>query len=487
MSRKILGLDIRSSSATAVLMESGFKTCAITSFVHTPFPKGDSFHDRLAEALSSISTTMDLRDCVCALSLPTNRFFYRNISVPFSETKKIQQMLPYELESVIAVPVEDLLFDFNKIPLPGADGETRIIAAGIETAKLKTVLDTIESCGIKPDIVLPAGYSQAAWIKSKLPHSGHQLYIDIDGENCSLYLMISGEISLIRAFPLPQTQASPSIYLWGQIQQSIAGFESLFETKISTELIILNCSHDERFAKQLETVSSITVERLQVKPPEHCNYPEGDPDAFNPLSAFNGALSNSLFLFEGFKGVNFRKGPLAARNRIFEYKSRIIRTAVIAGILFLLWFTGALTQIFLTQKKVDLLQSEIMEIYKKHYPDSKNTAMPVRQMQDQVDAYKKLSMVGSETGTQILAIDLLRDISSLPENINVDITKFKLSDGEIYIAGTTATYELVNDIISKIEALETVKAVNNTGSSREGDSSISFKFRIEIIGKEASS
>jgi Tfp pilus assembly PilM family ATPase len=141
MSRKILGLDIRSNSATAILMETGLKKSAVSGFGHAPFPEDGTYHERLAETLLAISREMDLKDCVCAMSVPSDRFFYRNVSVPFSETKKIQQMLPYELESEIPFSVEDLLIDFNKVPLPANEGDTRIIAAGIETERLNRAFE----------------------------------------------------------------------------------------------------------------------------------------------------------------------------------------------------------------------------------------------------------------------------------------------------------------------------------------------------------
>lgn len=488
MSRKILGLDIRSASATAILLETGFKTCAISGFGHVPFPEEGSFTERLSETLSAIAGSMDLKDCVCALSLPSDLFFYRNLSVPFSETKKILQMLPYELESLIALPVEDLLIDFSKLPATGPDGETRLIAAGIETARLKEIIECIEACGINPDMVFPVGYAQSVWIKGKLPPREKQIFVDMDGENCTLYLLLAGDISLIRAFPIPAAQPTSAIYLWNQVQQSIAGFESLFEMNASPELITINTPLDEKFCRQLETVSGITVEPLRLEPPENCGFPDENDESCPPANAHNGMLANALFLFEGFRGINFRKGPLASKNRIFEYRDRIIRTAIIAAVLFLFWFVGALTDIHLTQKKVNRLQAEILEIYRTHFPDSRNTEFPVYQLQSEIDALKNASMVSGDAGSQLRCIDLLGDISrSIPDSIDVDFSKLQLSGGEISIQGTTSSFNLVTDIKTKIEAIDSVVSVTSINPTREGTGDkIRFRLKIETNGEDAS-
>lgn len=486
MSRKILGLDIRSSSATAVLMESSFKKCAITGFGHASFSGEGSYHEQLAETLAAISAEMDLKECVCAVSFPSDRFFYRNVSVPFGETKKIQQMLPYELESVIPFPVEDLLIDFNKVPFHGLDGETRVIAAGIETDRLKNLLDAVESCGITPNEIHPVGYSTASWICSRNLSNEAILFVDFDGENCSLYLILEGMISLIRSFPLPPPQATSAIHLWGHIHRSIAGFESLFETKVSPASIILNGFPDEKFPKQLETVSSVSVEMLQVALPASCESPGGDPESFSPRACFNGALSCALFLHEGFKGMNFRKGPLAARNRLTEYKDRLVRTAIIAGIVVLLWLFGSVTDIILTQRKVNRIDSQISSIFKDTFPDKK-IVEPVHQMGTEIERLKQAAYGSSDSVSQVRAIDLWRDISSsIPDNMDVIINSLRLSDnGVCTIDGTTTDLSQPKVIATRIENINDVFSAKLQGDiDREGNR-VRFKIRIETSREEA--
>ena len=181
MSRKVLGIDIRSASATAVLIETSLKKSAVIGFIHAPFPEVGEYHERLASAFETISREMDLKEYTCAVSVPSNRFFYRNATVPFSETKKIQQMLPYELESTIPLPVDEFLIEFKKLPIPGPDGDTRIIAAGIEVAWLKSVLTTIETSGITPNTLSPGGYFIVSWICGKDRSHENLLFVDFDG------------------------------------------------------------------------------------------------------------------------------------------------------------------------------------------------------------------------------------------------------------------------------------------------------------------
>jgi type II secretory pathway component PulL len=467
-------------------METGLKKCAISGFGHASFPEDGTFHERLAETLFAISKEMDLKDCVCAMSVPSDRFFYRNVSVPFSETKKIQQMLPYELESEIPFSVDNLLIDFNKVPLPGKEGDTRIIAAGIETERLKNILDAVESCGIAPQVLFPVGYSMSAWLCSKDFPDETFLFTDFDGEICSLYLMISGELSLIRSFHLPPGQANSAIHLWGHIQRSIAGFESLFETKISPATIVINGFQDEKFPKQLETVSSVSVKTLQVQLPDTCEPPEGDAKkVFSPLPCYNGALSCALYMLDGFKGMNFRKGPLAARNQLLEYRERLIRTAVIAGIVFVVWIAGGVIGNFMTQRKVDRIDARIKTVFTETFPDIKVIVNAVHQMGAEIETLKKAAYGSKDTASQVRSIDLLRDISrNIPSNLDVIFTKYRLSEDGIYIEGTTSSFDEVEVIKTKLESIEDVVSVSTPTNTRDG-SRIRFKMRIETSREES--
>lgn len=485
MSRKILGLDIRSTSATAVLMESSIKKCAIIGFGHAPFPEEGTYHERLAEALSTISADMDLEDCTCVMSVPSDRFFYRNVSVPFSENKKIQQMLPYELESVIPFPVENLLIDFDKIPSRGPDGNTRIIAAGIETDRLKNIIEVVESCGITPNVIHPVGYSTASWLCVRAVPEETILFIDFDGKNCSLYLLLEGMISLIRSFSLPANQVKSAIHLWGHIQRSIAGFESLIETKISPASIIINGFPDEKFSKQLETVSSVSVDMLQVTFPDNCDSPGGGPESFSPRACFNGALSCALFLHEGSNGMNFRKGPLAARNRLSEYRDRIVRTAIIAGIVVLLWLLGSVTDIVLTQRKVNRIDSRISSIFKETCPDIHNIVEPVHQMRTEIEKAKQLAYGSTDSASQVKAIDLLKGISRIPANLDVIFSKLQLKDdGGYIIDGTTADVNQVDEIKTRAQNIEGVVSVVIKKQEKDGNR-IRFILNIETSREEA--
>ena len=484
MSRKILGLDIRSASATAVLIETGLKKNVLAGFIHAPFSGEGDYHERLSNAIETISRELDLKDCACVMSVPSNRFFYRNLAVPFNETKKIQQMLPYELESLIPFSVEDLLIDFQKLPLTGAEGETKIIAAGIETVRLESFIDVVEAYGIIPNILAPGGYPMAAWIAQKARPDETLLLVDYDGEDCTLYLILTGKIAFIRSFPLPSHEVNNTGVLSGQIQRSIGGFESLNEIKASPDNILLNGFDEESIPGKLEKDVSIPVRILDVMPPVGTEGFERR-DNFQPRSCFNAALASSLIMIEGLKGMNFRKGPLAAKTRLSEYRDRLIKSAIFFGAVILLWFVYMLTDIHMAQKNVDRLDEQILAVFKQTFPEKQRIVNPVQQMKSEITAVRNAAFASGDTGVRLRSVDMLKKISqSIPNGTEVHFSKLTSNEDGVTITGTTDSYASANDIKTQLERVEEFSSAKLR--TEEDGEKVRFNLSIQANQEEPS-
>ena len=113
MPEKVLGLDIREDSITALQLKSELKGYQITACARASI-KEDG---RLESALTELSGQMDLSSDLCFASIPARYASYRNLNMPFSESKKIKQTLGFEIETMLPYPVEDMVLDFVIIAL----------------------------------------------------------------------------------------------------------------------------------------------------------------------------------------------------------------------------------------------------------------------------------------------------------------------------------------------------------------------------------
>ncbi len=92
------------------------------------------------------------------LSLPIDLLNFRIIKMPFSDQEKILTTLPYELEDIIAKPVDSIVFDciIDRNREYTSHGEARdhsILVAYIEKNMLKSILTDLDTLNMEPSVV----------------------------------------------------------------------------------------------------------------------------------------------------------------------------------------------------------------------------------------------------------------------------------------------------------------------------------------------
>ena len=113
MSRKILGLDIQNDAIAAVLLRTTLKGRNIEAYAYVPLTDQDTLEDGLASVLAILAETADLAGAACIAAYPADAVSYRNVRVPFKEPKKIRQILPFELEPELPLPIRYPTYRFS--------------------------------------------------------------------------------------------------------------------------------------------------------------------------------------------------------------------------------------------------------------------------------------------------------------------------------------------------------------------------------------
>ena len=87
-------------------------------------------------------------DADIALGIPSEICFYREIELPFSEVKKINQVIRLEAEGQFPFGLEDYLVDF--LPPYQESGESRVLTFVVERDKFSTLLTQLKSFNFDP-------------------------------------------------------------------------------------------------------------------------------------------------------------------------------------------------------------------------------------------------------------------------------------------------------------------------------------------------
>lgn len=84
------------------------------------------------------------------LSLPLSMLSFRILNLPFSDKKKITEVIPFELQSLIMENVDDIVFD--SVCLGKEDGGFNVLVVYIEKSRFGSLLSVLSNAGIDPVI-----------------------------------------------------------------------------------------------------------------------------------------------------------------------------------------------------------------------------------------------------------------------------------------------------------------------------------------------
>ena len=487
MSRKYLGLDIQNSALAAVLIESGLKGNWIRAHSYIPFPAKMDEVQGLDAALEALVSQVDIAGCSCIASFPVEHVFFRNLSVPFKQVKKIKQVLPFELEPTMPIPIEELVIDFHRIETGGEVPVTRLIAATVDTGRMQSFLEILSGWGIDPEIVTAGGYPAALCLSRMGDLPENSVLIDLKGDKGTLFVLSAGQLHLVRTVPSGSLEAARIEMLCRNIRRTLiahvnrSGTITGWPEKVYLSGPALSDNGAEvDFAKHLQ----IPVQRADLLNDVDARLNNRPEEAWQP-NRMNNALALALTEAVGIKALNFRKGPFAVTKRWAEHRKRIIRSAILLAALVVLVFTNVIIDTYAQKKKLSALNGEIREIFYSTFPDVRpdlDTNVLPQEMRVKIDEARKAGMLPAGAGGQPLMIDILNEISNrIPGGIDVAFTRMAIGDDNVIIAGNTDTFNSVDIIKGRLEGAEMFESVSIVSSNKDkAGNRIQFRMKLKL-------
>jgi type II secretion system protein L len=470
MSRSILGIEIRNHSIIAVLVKSSVRDIRIDDYAKIPIPAAtEETQNGLPVALEALTQTIDISGCDCVISVPSDRFSYRNIRVPFSNRKKIRMVLPFELEPTLPYRIEDLILDFQTIETPLSDENTSLIAAAVEKSQMEPYLEALTAIKMDPECVTISGLPAALCLAAQSDLGEDQLFIDIQERSSTLFASVAGKIQLIRSFPLPPSASTRSKMLGTQIRRTLAAFEEMQLPEFHPNDIFVSGKNleDTNLAEDIAGAFNTTVQepnlaqRLAIPIEVHAE------NSWNPARMDN-ALALALMVIDNHEGLNFHRSQFAVQKFLAKNKPQVVRTAILAAAVLALMVFNVAVDSYIEHKKTRRLDHQMTEIYKSTFPGVKIVRDAYLEMEPKIIEARKKSVFHAQTGPHVRGIDILNNISKrIPKEIVVDITRLVIGPQNVLISGNTVGFDTVDDIKGRLEQIEFFKKVTISSANMD--------------------
>lgn len=210
MAKNIVGIDISSWGIRAVEVSDATKARpTVVKYASMPLPEGAVSRGEVAEP-ATVSTAMrqlwshakfTSKDVV--LGIGNSRVLARDLSVPRMSIQRIRESLPFQVQDMLPVPVEDALLDFY--PISESTTDQGPMVNGLLVAAVKDSVSTnvkaMQLAGLSPTDVDLIPFALCRVLLRGANMSGTVAIVDIGGSTTTVVVATNGVPQFVRIIP----------------------------------------------------------------------------------------------------------------------------------------------------------------------------------------------------------------------------------------------------------------------------------------------
>jgi type IV pilus assembly protein PilM len=203
------GLDVSSGSLKIMELAKKGKSVFVKGFSNAPLPKAAIINDEIADpktfafvlkqALQKPQFGRIDTNYVVA-SLPESKSFVRVIQIPHMSDSEAESAVPYEAESFIPLPIDQVYLDWQKIG-GGTEDKMNILMIASPKDFVDKYLDVLDSVNLKPVALEVESQScHRAVIADKSDET--VLLVDMESYRSSLIMVEEGNLQFTSTIPI---------------------------------------------------------------------------------------------------------------------------------------------------------------------------------------------------------------------------------------------------------------------------------------------
>jgi Tfp pilus assembly PilM family ATPase len=475
---RILGLDIGPTALRATLIHASFRKTYVERYVAIPLTEiapGMSRRTEVREAIAALLQVIGgVPDSVIA-GVAGDRVSLRTLELPLAVGKRIGDVLPLELETLLPVASDQTVIDWQ--PVRTTADKIVVIAASALRTRIAEELEELHAISIEPR-ELAAGAAALDGLANVLPDLkvGPVGIVDLDDAHTDICLMDNGRCVFARTLTiglnaLPE-QADD---LSRAIHQSFAAYRAAGGAELTQVYLSGPGAVTIGAVEWLTAQISVPVQPIVLPRATAGEPPNMEVEA--PLFTRATALAARGIGRE--KRINLRSGPFALKRSVGAMREHVgLIGACAAAVLLSLIFSVQARHSLLVEER-DALQAELTEV---------TTGMFGKPITDgeAIDAMLKNPRAGDPL-PHFDAFDVIGAISqAVPGEIKHEIRRVRIEvgddkrEGRLELQGTLSSIEERDALAAKLEQHECFHELERgrTTPARGGDS---INYQLEAV------
>lgn len=525
MPQVILAVDVGSYSIKLAKAERALGEFHLTHFYEIPLTGHDVLTREQATTalLNRFFEENPIHYDTAVASLSGLQTSFRMLDFPFTQAKKIDSAIEFELESYVPIPIEDLSIDY--VVLDRVENLSKVLAVYTPKAELVKFLSMLSHANCDPRYLSVESLDLANLYHSGLlPPEGNYVILDVGHAKTNLCLMQGPKLRAVRtlsiggkaitqaiakAFKVDAAKAEEMKIQKGQVSAFDHGdplaevihrviddllvqvrqtLFSFYEKGEKTIEAVYLCGGTSRLSGLDQYIS--TRLRLNVSPLDVLDYSYtrlSDPDTARPIIApCMASIFRAVYPARTIN-LNFRRGEFAYKRDIQAISSNLRPIAILAILVFvlgILYFSFSLYTLKGREQKLNKsvasLLTQGLPNPPKKMPEGAQAALSFvnSKITEANDRMKKL-----EGDNSLSALEILRLISTnLPsrQELKLDVDDLNIASDHVRLEGRTVSYEAVDKVKASVEKVPNFKNVQ-TGNVRKGvQDEIKFSLSFDI-------
>ncbi len=195
----LIGIDVTPAAVRAVVLRAGLRTAELVACREVAYADAEGLSAALHEAAGPEAQ----HGVQVAVGFPGASAFVHRLMLPKAAARRVEEVLPYELEALLPVELDALTFGHRLLPV---GGQVVVLAAGARTTLIRERLDAVRSAlGVEAERVgcgaLPL--ANLVGVAPALGKTGPVLLANLEPEGLDLLVLDGREPWFARTLRLP--------------------------------------------------------------------------------------------------------------------------------------------------------------------------------------------------------------------------------------------------------------------------------------------
>ncbi len=501
----LLALDIGDDGIAGVLYREGKRAPVLLAAHYRPLADPGQLDEALAEVITSCRGS----GCRCLVSVDAGHFFFRFFQLPFTDRKKIQSVLPYEIEDSVSFAGEPVVF--TTVLAPDGTGGTEVLAVIAKNEAIRSWLERLRVHNLDPELLTVSGLPSALLIGRRHPRVPDDMVLLSIGNRRTLLVQISRRtVRALRVIRHQRLGLQPQGHIGSPATHTNTG-----------EPPAADSAYDQDMLRRLTTDVANTLRALPLPPQQRAEPVIGlagplamPPIALQRLAAelhadlidvdwlplvefenrevltkawppavFSEALALVSCPAKERERLNFRRNEFAQRGA--GQWSLPVRLAVLAAAaVFVAVIIMQVVDYRSLQRERDRLVDRLATMYQETVPSAGQPVDPLRELRVRVNELKETAAIGAGDGSSLTVVALLADISErIAPSLNVSFERLVFDRTTIRIRGLTDTFNSVDQMKQALEQSPFFSGVS-IGSAHmvQREQVIRFELRLDLMG-----